>query len=844
MNRCVAPPSRSPALLFVSLLVGCLLLSPAASAQGTKADYERAGSLAERTRNTVANATLTAHWLGDSGRLWYRREIPAGGFEFILADANTGRRRPAFHHGQLAAALAQAAGREISATNLPLDNLAFAADAVAIRFETAGKRWSFDLASGDLTEQPALPPAEEEDLPHASTGTGEETWITFVNRTDGEVELCWLDEAGERRSYGRLKPGAERRQHTFAGHAWLVIDAEGRPLAGRTARAEGGTVVIEANDRPRRAARGPHRAEPGTDSWSPDGRWSASVAGFNVRLREAGGEDAPLTWDGNERDFYAPEFFWSPDSRWLVVMRTQKGDERQVTLIESAPKDQLQPKLHTFAYAKPGDRLTVSRPRLFEVAARRAVPFSDALLPNPWSLSDVRWAPDSSRFTVLYNQRGHQVVRVLAIEPATGAVRALVDESSKSFVDYAHKLFTHWLDETRELLWMSERDGWNHLYLLDAVSGAVKNPITRGAWVVRGVDHVDAAKRQIWFRALGIRPGQDPYQTHCCRVNFDGSALTVLTDGDGTHSAQFSPDRRYFVDTWSRVDQPPVHELRSAGDGRLVCELERADIARLAATGWRAPQRFVAKGRDGATDIYGVIYRPTNFDPGRKYPVIEAIYAGPQDFHVPKAFRAHHRPQELAELGFLVVQIDGMGTNWRSKQFHDVCWKNLGDAGFPDRIAWLRAAAARHPEMDLTRVGIYGGSAGGQNALRALIAHGDFYHAAAADCGCHDNRLDKVWWNELWMGWPVGPHYAEASNVAQAHRLQGKLLLTVGELDRNVDPASTMQVVDALIRADKDFELLIVPGAGHGVGESPYAARRRQDFFVRHLLGVEPRREP
>jgi dipeptidyl aminopeptidase/acylaminoacyl peptidase len=327
-------------------------------------------------------------------------------------------------------------------------------------------------------------------------------------------------------------------------------------------------------------------------------------------------------------------------------------------------------------------------------------------------------------------------------------------------------------------------------------------------------------------------------------VNFDGTGLVVLTEGEGTHAAQFSPDRRFFVDTWSRVDQPPVHELRSADDGKRVCELERADIARLIATGWRAPERFVTKGRDGETDIFGIIHRPTNFDPARKYPVIENIYAGPQDFHVPKAFRAYFGAQALAELGFIVVQIDGMGTNWRDKKFHDVCWRNLGDAGFPDRIAWMKAAAAKHPEMDLTRVGVYGGSAGGQNAMRALIAHGDFYKAAAADCGCHDNRMDKVWWNELWMGWPIGPHYEEASNVAQAHRLQGKLLLTVGEMDRNVDPASTMQVVDALIRADKDFELLIVPGSNHGAGESKYAARRRQDFFVRHLIGVEPRGEP
>jgi dipeptidyl aminopeptidase/acylaminoacyl peptidase len=252
----------------------------------------------------------------------------------------------------------------------------------------------------------------------------------------------------------------------------------------------------------------------------------------------------------------------------------------------------------------------------------------------------------------------------------------------------------------------------------------------------------------------------------------------------------------------------------------------------------------VAKGRDGKTDVYGVIFRPTRFDPARKYPVIEEIYAGPQGAFVPKSFRAYHKAQSVAELGFIVVKIDGMGTSHRSKRFHDVCWKNLADSGFPDRILWIRAAAEQRPYMDLTRVGIYGGSAGGQSALRALLGHGDFYQVAVADCGCHDNRMDKIWWNELWMGWPVGPHYAEQSNVTQAHKLQGKLLLIVGGKDRNVDPASTMQVVDALIKADKDFDLLVIPGTGHGAAETPYGNRRRQDFFVRHLLGVEPRSRP
>jgi dipeptidyl-peptidase-4 len=504
----------------------------------------------------------------------------------------------------------------------------------------------------------------------------------------------------------------------------------------------------------------------------------------------------------------------------------------------------LQPKLHTLSYAKPGDRIDVAKPQLFDVIRERQVPVADQLFTNAWSVSEVRWAPDSSSFTFLYNQRGHQALRIVSVNAATGESRAIVDEQSQTFLDYAGKQFSHYLDATSEIIWMSERDGWNHLYLCDAETGRVKHQITKGQWVVREVERVDEAKRQIWFRAGGIRPGQDPYYVHLCRVNFDGSGFLVLTEGDGTHEVEFSPDRRFFLDRWSRVDLPPVTELRRVENGNLVCELERADWSALLKTGWRAPEQFVAKGRDGQTDIYGIFIRPSNSDSAETYPVIEEVYAGPQGAFVPKGFGLQTRQHALAELGFIVVQIDGMGTSYRSKAFQDVCCKNLGDSGFPDRILWLKAAAAKYPYLDLTRVGIYGGSAGGQSALRALLAYGDFYKVAVADCGCHDNRMDKIWWNELWMGWPIGPHYEEQSNVTQAHNLQGKLLLTVAELDKNVDPASTMQVVNALIKADKDFDLLIVPGAAHGIGESPYASRRRMDFFVRHLLGVEPRSQP
>ena len=592
-----------------------------------------------------------------------------------------------------------------------------------------------------------------------------------------------------------------------------------------------------------------HRHTPKSESRrgskSPDGKWATFVKDANLYLRPVekdGGEPVALTKDGNSDDSYSADVYWSPDSTSLVAMRTRKGQEHPLHLVETAPKDQLQPKLHTRNYLKPGDRIAVTKPHLFDVAEKKEIPVSDELFPNPYQLGRVRWDKDSKRFTFQYNQRGHQVMRIIAVDGRTGEARAIVDEQCKTFFDYAYKHFVHWLDETGELIWMSERDGWNHLYLYDARTGKVRNQITRGRWVVRGVERVDEAKRQIWFRAGGIHPAQDPYYIHYCRIDFDGGGLTVMTEGDGTHAIDYSPDKRLFLDTYSRVDMAPVTELRRTHDGGLVCELERADFSALLEAGWKVPERFVAKGRDGKTDIHGVIFRPTTLDPKRKYPIIESIYAGPHGSFAPKSFRTLHGEQSMAELGFVLVKIDGMGTSNRSKAFHDVCWKNLGDSGFPDRIPWIEAAAKKYPYMDATRVGIYGGSAGGQSAMRALLAHPDFYKVAVADCGCHDNRMDKIWWNELWMGWPVGPHYARQSNVTNAHKLQGKLLLIVGLMDTNVDPASTFQVVDALIRADKDFDLLVNPRSGHGLGGA-YGARRRKDFFVRHLLGVEPRAE-
>jgi dipeptidyl aminopeptidase/acylaminoacyl peptidase len=491
----------------------------------------------------------------------------------------------------------------------------------------------------------------------------------------------------------------------------------------------------------------------------------------------------------------------------------------------------------SYPYLKAGDPIPLGRPRLFRVADRLEVSLDDALFCEPWEIEFLRWSDDGEKFYLLYNQRGHQCLRLLEVAAATGAVRAIVDEVSPTFIHYSSegKFELRWL-ANRELLWASERSGWNHLYRYDLASGAVLNAVTSGEWNVRRIESIDEDSGVVFFYAVGVRGDQDPYHEHFCRVNRDGSEFRILTQGDGTHQIEWSPDRAAFVDRYSRVDLPPVLELRDASTGRLICSLEQADASEVVAARGSFPERFVAKGRDGVTDIWGILHRPRDFDPQRRYPVIENIYAGPHDHHVPKDFRASYRhQQQIADAGFVVVQIDGMGTAWRSKAFHDVCYRNLRDAGFPDRIAWIKAAAERYPFLDLARVGIYGGSAGGQNAMAALLWHGDFYRAAVADCGCHDNRMDKIWWNEQWLGLPDGDHYAANSNTEHADQMQGHLMLVVGELDRNVDPSSTTQVVGRLIKADKDFEFLLVVGSGHGACETPWAARRRIQFFQSHL---------
>ena len=573
---------------------------------------------------------------------------------------------------------------------------------------------------------------------------------------------------------------------------------------------------------------------------SPDGKWTAFIKNDNVYVREvATGKEKQLSQDGTLSNYYSSYIQWSPDSKSVVSCRIRPVEKRYVYYVESSPADQAQPKLHKQEYAKPGDELRFKVPCIFEVeSGRRLIP-STELFSHQYELSGPMWNADSKAITFEYNERGHKVYRVLEMSAVDGSVRTLIEEKEEKYVNYP-RIYRNYLSDGKRIIWSSERDNYNHLYLYDRATGKPLNQITKGEWYVRGVQHVDEANEVIYFSANGMKKDEDPYLIHYYKINFDGSNLVELTPEEGMHQCWYSSDYKYLVDVYSKVDQAPIAVLRDAKNGKIRMQLDKADISALLANGWKAPEVFSAKGRDGKTDMWGVIYRPSNFDPSKKYPVIEYIYSGPGDQYVPKTFSSYNWwMTSLAELGFIVVQVDGMTTSFRSKEFEEVCYKNLKDAGLPDHIAWIKAAAQKYPYMDIDRVGIFGCSAGGQESTGAVLFHPEFYKAAYSACGCHDNRMDKIWWNELWMGYPVDESYSACSNVDNAYLLSRPLMLVVGELDDNVDPASTMQVANALIKANKDFELVVIPGAPHTMGED-FGEHKRYDFFVRHLMGITP----
>lgn len=598
-------------------------------------------------------------------------------------------------------------------------------------------------------------------------------------------------------------------------------------------------------------------------SLSRDGKQVIYFQDNNLWIRPAQGEDTArrqLTQNGDSTYYYSSYGQFSPDGKYYATVRIKPAPKRYVYYVESSPKNQLQPILHKQEYAKPGDSLNYRVPVIINVETGQVTEPDTRLFSHQYYVTAPVWDDNSTTVTFEFNERGHKHYRVLELSALTGTVRTLIEESDDKYVNYSRQ-YRYDFKNGKYILWTSERDNYNNIYLYDRQKGKLIRQITKGGFYVREIQYVDEENGLIYFSANGRsglrdsdKPGwsaaasgsnattEDPYLIHYYRINLNGKGLTCLTPEEGNHRATFTDDMQYLIDTYSTVTRPPVTVLRSAKDGKVLRQLATADIAPLKAEGWTPPEVFVAKGRDGVTDMWGLIQRPSNFDPTKKYPVIEYIYSGPGDQYVPKSFTPWlYNLADLAELGFIVVQLDAMTTSFRSKDFESVCYKNLKDAGFPDRIAWMKAAARQYPYMDIDNVGIYGCSAGGQEALGAVLFHGDFYKAAYAACGCHDNRMDKIWWNEQWMGYPVDSSYVESSNVENATKLNCPLMLVVGELDDNVDPASTMQVVNALEKAGKDFELVVIPGAHHTMGET-YGTRKRYDFFVRNLLGVTPPR--
>jgi len=642
---------------------------------------------------------------------------------------------------------------------------------------------------------------------------------------------------------GDVNVHLKRGTHQF----WYSV-YDGKEQVYKSVDADKNTVEVlsENPEKPRQRPqwRGPQRHwmevpdEKDGVQTSPDGKTQVFHKDNNLWVKQDG-QERTLTTNGDSTYYYSAWGSFSADGRYYATVRIKPAPKHYVYYVESSPKDRLEPILHKQEYAKPGDSLNYRVPVIVELATGHVVEPSTDLFQNQYQVTAPRWDADNEHVTFEFNERGHKTYRVLELSAVTGQVRTLIEEKNDKYINYNRQRRID-LKDGKHIIWTSERDGRHHIYLYDRQKGQLVRQITKGEYYVRGIQHVDEEAGVIYFSACGMVKEEDPYLIHYYKIGINGKGLVCLTPEEGNHKVTYTEDMAYMIDTYSTVTTPPVTVLRSGKDGRILRTLETADITALEKAGWKAPEVFVAKGRDGKTDMWGLIQRPSNFDPNKKYPIIEYIYSGPGDQYVPKTFTPWlYYLQNMAELGFIVVQVDAMTTSFRTREFEEVCYKNLKDGGLPDRIAWIKAAAKKYPYMDIDRVGIYGCSAGGQNALAAVLWHGDFYKAAYAACGCHDNRMDKIWWNEQWMGYPVDSSYVECSNVENAYRLERPLMLVVGELDDNVDPASTMQVVNALQKANKDFELVVIPGAHHTMGES-YGDHKRYDFFVRHLQGVEP----
>lgn len=785
---------RAGAMAGAAALTMCSACFAASAAQApvlTVQDYDRASQMLPwNMRNLIKRLDFTAAWTGAGDTFMYRVEGVAGA-EFFLVDPKTGEKKPAFNRESIAAALSKVSGTSLDAKALPINEY-YRNYHQAAPFTRVNTSWKKDLSG------------------------------FTVQLASGDY-ACTLASA--------------------------ACEATGKKLP---------------------AALGKVRL-------SPDKKLAAFHRDYNLYVYDvAAGKERALTTDGEEFYAYAktspgtqsvsmqryhlthpPVGVWSPDSTKIL---THRFDQRRVEshhIVEASPADGgMRPKHYEYKYAIPSDPVvSTAELMIFDVASGKRIPIRMDPVPNPGvasllELANAWWSADSKSFFVITGNRWQTMLALSVVDAETGAVRELVRESAEdgpvrlALGQGIHSIQT--LGGGKEIVWFSERDGWSHLYLYDVASGKLKNRITSGKWLVHEAVRVDETRRLIYFLAAGKEPGRNPYYKHLYRAPLDGGKIELLTPEDADHAVSISPSTEFFTDTYSRVDQPPVTVLRQS-TGKVVMKLEEADLSALTATGWKPPERFTVKAEDGVTDLYGIIVKPTNFDPKKRYPVVDAIYPAPGS-RVPQTFAQFvdntDHPQALPELGFIVVEIDGRGTLNRDRAFRNFVYRNYHDAGLGDHVAGIRQVAKDRPYMDLDRVGVYGHSNGGTNTLRAILNHPDFYKVAVASAASSDRRMHSTSWEAT-----IGPYTKENGEAWRLQNLarpelvagfKGHLLLVMGEVDDNVHPSQAMRLVAELVRQNKDFDFLMLPGRNHDFKPDSYFIRKRWDYFVRHLLGIEP----
>ncbi len=765
-------------------LLPVFLLPCALFAQGTRTDYARAEQLLGwNAQELVLHDAPRVRWLSGD-RFWYRNRGQKG-YEFLMADAATGVKRPVFDHVRLAAQLSEAADTTYEPYKLPFRDFTFEDGEKAIRFSVArAKFWKCDLTSYVCTGPDTV----------ARDKTSE------VKSPDGK----WL--AFER-----------------GGNLWMRANAVNATDGGSAEEVQ----------------------------LTTDGTAEYGYALANI------GCCGQVTSVRNKAEL-RPYVLWSADSKRLVTHRFDMRGVRQMHLLETKNPG---PLLHSYRYALPGDSVI---PKLelyvFDVAVRRGVkvdqPAQDVVnttccwfsTDTVWK--DVRWSPQGDAVFFTLGKRGFKELSLYVADPATGTTRKILTETSKTYVETNQNSggVPNWRPAAggREVVWWSERDGWGHLYLIDAATGAVKNRITAGDWMVSDLLWADDASRTVYFTARGREKG-DPYFRYLYRARFDGSGLERLTPEAGDHEVQVSPSGKYFIDSYSTPSVSSVTVILR-GDGTAVRELQRADLSRLMAAGWTTPEPLIVKARDGNTELRGLLWRPAQLDSGKRYPIIDYIYPGPQIGSIgSRQFSANPRgnARALAELGFFVLQVDALGTPGRSKAFHDFYYGNMGDNGIPDHITAIKQIALRYPQVDLDRVGIFGHSGGGFSSTDAILRYPDFFKVAVSSAGNHDNRSYDYTWGEKYHGVlkklsDSTDSFDSQSNWRLAKNLRGKLFLMYGTLDDNVHPNATLLLVDELIKANKEFDMLVMPNRNHGFANEPYVLKRTWDYFVQHLLGKAP----